>query len=121
MQTYSNFVNLGKWYNSAGSLWSWWNIDNRQWFRKTTFNWTDINTTNASIPYWEYDVQMVFDFVNKTARLSLSWYADVTTAITDADITSVKNNINFISLWFFSDPNLTTTSYYRDIHILVEY
>lgn len=119
IQTYSNNAFISK-YDSWETLTCWWNIDTRQSFRKINFNWTEISQTNASIPYWQYDVKMVFDFVNKTATLSLSWFTDVTVSLTDSAITNVKNNVNFIGLRFYNDSTSNTASYYRDIHILVE-
>lgn len=99
---------------------SWSNIDTRQSFRKIIFNWGPVNQTNASIPYWEYDSKVVFDLVNKTATLSLSWYADTTASLTDADITDVKNNVTDLLIWFYNDSNSNTASYVRNILLTIE-
>jgi hypothetical protein len=113
------------WYFS-GTIYSsylWNNIDLRQSFRRVEFNWSSVNQTSWSITTWEHDISMVFDFVNKTAKLSLSWYVDISWTITDAAITSVKNNLNCLNLWFYNNSSYPTdtSSYYNNYYLKIEY
>lgn len=100
---------------------SWCNIDSRQSFRKLIFNGTNKAQANASIPYWEYDSKVVLDLVNKTAILSLSWFADTTASLTDADISNVKNNVTDLLIWFYNDSNSNTASYVRNVNLIIDY